>query len=307
MVTLILLLLVMWLALVGLLVVWTVFFQGYIYTEPVQGIVWRGPVAGSVVGLFLAIWVLCDYKWPERYRTLLDFNSQVDLPPYPEFRIVNQEGNEEVFKQAKNEKGRLIYRQDGRLDGREPPTRPQKVIVTENGADVIFEPDRDPKTNQFKVATGLSLYYRDKKGRKMKEGELGEITESRAGNFLANLLINFLHLLVWFVVLWLLLEYRMWHALGMALVAWVALTLFVLPPTLNMAEAIAQQARPAEFAFGPFWSAAVLCSAALQKGPKANSAYHFTTPPPQSGLANWAFHVCQVFSSSLTFSACLSV
>lgn len=240
MVTLILLLLVMWLALVGLLVAWTVFFQGYIYTEPVQGIVWRGPVAGSVVGLFLAGWVLCDYKWPDRYRTLLEFHSQVDLPAYPEFRIINQEGKEEVYKQARNEKGQLIYRQDGRLDGPQPPTRPQKVIVTENGADVVFEPDRDAK-GQFRTATGLSLYYRDKKGRTMKEGELGQITESRPGIFLANLLVNFLHLVVWFAVLWLLLEYRMWHALGMALVAWVALTLFVLPPTLNMAETIAQQ------------------------------------------------------------------
>ncbi len=109
---------------------------------------------------------------------------------------------------------------------------------------MIFKPDLDPKKKTFKTATGLSLKYHDSKGRTMTEGDFGRITVYRAGNLVMNLLLNFLHLGLWFAVLWLVLEFRFWHALGMALVAWVALTLFVLPPTLNKAEEIAAKQAP---------------------------------------------------------------
>src|SRR5207248_9230520 len=47
--TLILILLLTWAVLMAFLVGFTVWFQGYIYTEPTTGILWRGPAAGTAV------------------------------------------------------------------------------------------------------------------------------------------------------------------------------------------------------------------------------------------------------------------
>jgi len=237
--TLIVMLLLVWLGLMALLAAWTVFFQGYIYTEPVEGIIWRAPAAGSAVALFLMIWVVCDYRAPGQYQALQDFSPRIDLPSYKEFRIINPDGMEEVYKEAKNEKGKLIYKNE--KTGREAPARPQQVIVKENDEDVTFEPDRDAK-EQFKAQKGRSLYYHDKKGRSMVEGQIGQLMpEFRLGNLVLNLVLNFLHLAIWFAMLWLVLQYRMWHALGLALVAWIALTLVLLPPVLSKAEEVARQ------------------------------------------------------------------
>ena len=249
--TLILILLITWLGLMALLTVWTIFFQGYIYTGPVQGALWRGPAAGSAVTLFLLVWVLIDYNAPRRYHTLFDFEFQQSRQEFKEFRTVDQDGKEELFKQVSQEKGRPVYRLNGRLDGDKPKLRPQQVIVKENGEDVIFKPDKDKK-DQFKTeavsrfsSSKLPLYYRDNKKRFMVEGEFGEALGSYSmGNLILNLLLNFLHVVVWFAALWLLLEYRIWHAVGFAVVAWIAVTLFLLPPILSRAEDVADKRTP---------------------------------------------------------------
>jgi hypothetical protein len=53
----------------------------------------------------------------------------------------------------------------------------------------------------------------------------------------ANLLLNFLHLGVWFACLWLLLRFQWGHALGFAVVLWLALTLTILPMLFTKTEA----------------------------------------------------------------------
>lgn len=242
MLTLIFILVVIWLGLMGLLAAWSIFLQGYIYTSPTEGILWRAPVAGTVVTLYLALWVFLDYRAPGQYREVQGFSSREDKI-YPEIRILNQEEKEEVYKRTKNQRGQEVYKKDGKFDGRDLPSRPMQVIITENGEEVIFEPERDAR-GQFKVQTGQPLQYKDKKGRVMVEGDLGRISEFRTGNMLLNLLLNFLHLVVWVAVFWLVLQFRFFHALGLALVFWVALTLFLLPPTLGKAEEVAQQRAP---------------------------------------------------------------
>ena len=246
---LILILLGIWVFLIGLLALGTLGLQGYIYTQAVQGIEWRASVAGSALALFLTIWVICDYQSPTNYQTLFQFNLRIDVPPYKEFRIITQEGKEELFKQAKNEKGILIYRQDGRPDGRLPPSRPQKVIVKDDNQDVIFEPDRDPK-GRFKTEAFDSLYYRDKNGRVMKESELGQATIFRWGNLLANLVLNGIYFVLWFVVLWLVLEFSSGYALVLAIACWLISILFLLPPVLSKVEEVASQRTPVKVALG---------------------------------------------------------
>ena len=53
---------------------------------------------------------------------------------------------------------------------------------------------------------------------------------------LMTFLLNFLHLGVWFVCLWLLLRFQWSHALGLAIVFCLAMTLVVLPMLFTRTE-----------------------------------------------------------------------
>src|SRR5262249_16234988 len=45
----------------------SLFFQGYLYSEPAAGLHWRALAAGAVLTLFLAFWCFLDYRQPGRY------------------------------------------------------------------------------------------------------------------------------------------------------------------------------------------------------------------------------------------------
>jgi hypothetical protein len=167
----------------------------------------------------------------------------VDLPPYKEFRIVTPDGKEELYKQAKDAVGKVIYKKDGKIDGAQPPSRPLRVVVNEDNQDVAFEPNRDDK-GHFRIEPGRSLEYRDSKGRVMEAGRLGWVSTYRTTNLVANLLLNTVHFALWFVVLWLVLEYRWEHAFGLAIVFYLAAMLFLLPPMLSKAEEVASPGIP---------------------------------------------------------------
>jgi hypothetical protein len=72
-------------------------------------------------------------------------------------------------------------------------------------------------------------------------GPDGQPTKSLWGRWLLNLLLNFTHLALWFVCLWLLLRFQWSHALGLAFVLWLTLTLTVLPMLLSRAGSVAQE------------------------------------------------------------------
>src|SRR5215469_15735149 len=78
--SLVVVLLVVFAVLSLLLAAWTLFFQGYIYSEPVEAIYWRAPAAGAALTLFLLIWMVLDYRSIEtpqdegRYRSF-DFST----------------------------------------------------------------------------------------------------------------------------------------------------------------------------------------------------------------------------------------
>src|SRR5437879_3719848 len=58
----VLLLLLMWFVLLGFLSAWTLFFQGYLYTEPTGGLFWRAPAAATILTIILALWITVDYR-----------------------------------------------------------------------------------------------------------------------------------------------------------------------------------------------------------------------------------------------------
>src|SRR5262249_42322668 len=152
------------------------------------------------------------------------FSDKETLPPFKELVAV-VEGKEQVFKLGRDSYGRLEYRRGNRV----MPSRPEKIIAVEDDQRVTFLPDPDA-ARKFVVEPGRGLRYRDDKGRWMEEGFSWQVDISHPGWRLGNLALNFFHLVLWFLCLWLLLQFQWSHALGQAFGFWLLTMLFVLPP-----------------------------------------------------------------------------
>src|SRR5947207_8587629 len=53
-----LLLLLLFVVVSGFFAAWSLWFQGYLYSEPAPVLPWRAPAAGAAVAAFVALWVV---------------------------------------------------------------------------------------------------------------------------------------------------------------------------------------------------------------------------------------------------------
>jgi hypothetical protein len=223
------------------LILWTgtLALQGLLYSEPVANLRWRAPAAAGAMTLFLILWALLDY-------TTLDLN-QIDLPfdtifrfnatevyQAREFRSVKDSG-ETLFKRHGSD-----YQDDNGNRWRRSDTDGiVKAIIVKDprGEERRFEPNltRDGK---FKPNSEQFPGYFPTKGRGAML-QLGQVSVFRWGLFLANLLLNALHLGAWFACIWLLLRFQWPHALGAAVVLWLGATLIVVPMLLAKTQKVA--------------------------------------------------------------------
>src|SRR5438132_1527757 len=86
---LVLLLVVLGLSLAVLLWAGTLWFQGYIYSEPVAQIYWRAPAAALALTLFMAVWCFLDYRSPGDYPGQIQFSTG-DEKTLPELWALRQ-------------------------------------------------------------------------------------------------------------------------------------------------------------------------------------------------------------------------
>jgi hypothetical protein len=260
-----LLMLLLWLVLIGFLAVATIWFQGYIYTEPVTQIYWRAPAAGSALALFLVLWVTVDYRAVKNntdaqfpygpIQELAPALNKADSESFPALWAPNERGPVEVEYKSKQgavlkskvmeyklnhvadaRKGHVEYRH-----GEDPiPSSPPLLFVEENGEKILFQPDTDDK-GHFKRESGQPLLYRDNKGRVLTEGPMFERkTGFPFGRFLLGVFLNALFPVIWFVCLWLLLRFQLLHAVGLAVVLAAVMLLFIVQPLMSRAEAVAR-------------------------------------------------------------------
>jgi hypothetical protein len=235
-------------ALTALLWVGALFLQGLFYTEPPADLHWRSPAAAAVVGLFFTFWCYLAYANPNeaatasgrvgpKYDTLFRFSPLEDTQ-FAELWVVRGEDtpkNRTHYNLSRDDQGHSVYLDDRR---KQPPGHSDEIIVMENGQEVHFKAEREttgPNKGKLLVQKGQSLRYLDDRGRVMSEDHVGHVATTRWGRLMGCLALNALQLVVWFLALWLLLRFQWLHALGLAVVLWLVMTVIVLPMMLDPA------------------------------------------------------------------------
>jgi hypothetical protein len=234
---LILTVILVWVVLMVFLGAGTLWFQGYIYSEPAADLYWRAPAAGTVMALVVLLWCYLDYGSPGRYPALFDF-SYKEEKEFPELWAV-KDGKTTRYEARKSATGGTEYRDANKM---QLPSHRDAIIVKEDGQEVRFEPQRNEK-GQYKTTPGQSFRYleKDGRGREMSEDAMGRVSEIQWGLLIGNIFLNLIHFLAWFVCLWLLLRFQWSHALGLAFIFWLMMTLVILPMLLTRVETVSRQ------------------------------------------------------------------
>jgi hypothetical protein len=224
------------------------FFQGYFYTEPTEQLSWRAPAAAGVMTLFFAVWCFFEANGTrspgsEENNLVIPFLfSPVETkPPVKELWVLRRGAKQPEVYKLRQSAGSVTglkseqYVQVKPNTGRPwNPDRVEALIVKEDGAEDRFIPQPQQE--------GGNLRFRDDNGWEFTAYERtlsSQPTRFRLSWLLGNLLLNFVHLGLWFVCLWLLLRFQWPHALGLAFVLWLIVSLAALPFLLSVARSLA--------------------------------------------------------------------
>jgi hypothetical protein len=254
---LLLILLLLAVTVAALLLVGTAVIQGYLYSQPVEGILWRSAATGAAIAVFFGVWCWIEARAPGQFETLLDFSPTKTLR-FPQFRSerTGDRGKQEIlYTLGRDSRGRVTYVDpDGRPWQRTSSNGMMTaIIVEEDGEKHRFEAEMTPQ-GTFKVEENRPLRYVEQDGRHrvMTDDAIGELSTTRWGLLIGNFAWNFAHLLVWFLCLWLLMQYHWPHALGLALALWVAFA-FAVWPVLKAQVPVSPRGEPIAVALGRAW------------------------------------------------------
>jgi hypothetical protein len=152
-------------------------------------------------------------------------------------------GKEVLYKVQKDARGRTEYVSGNKHWARSDADGVMQAIIVEDADGQKFRFEAEMNEGKFKAAPGQPVRYVevDGKGRVMTDDYIGRVSIPHHGKDFANLFLNFLHIGVWFACLWLIMRFQWSHALGFALVLWLAVTLTVLPMLLRTTEQAARQ------------------------------------------------------------------
>jgi hypothetical protein len=240
----------------------SLWFQAYIYESPSEGLAWRGPAAGAALAAFLALWCLLDYRTgfvqatvaKVPFDTWWDFTITATYPRQPVKRFwsvkKDQEGKEKVTEYVQHRTGGLgsglqyVDPQNNNLPwSREGSGIVRAVILEEDGQKVRF----NAQLTDGKFKDEPARYVEEGGTRSITEEDVkrGQLTETYPLRLVVYLVLNVLHLGLWFVCLWLLLRYQWTHALGLGVVLFVATSLLVFPLLMSLTkDAVRQKPAP---------------------------------------------------------------
>lgn len=206
--------------------------QGALYENVEPDLNWRAPAAAGVITAFLGAWALFNYSAAEPGQTDLPFDTifnftteKVADRPVPGFTAVGGKTKEEY---RSNDVGKLLpeYRgPDKKLWSAQERIDVDKVLVREGDREVEFKAVVKTGPNNVQYVER----FVEEGGRSYLDAEsFGRIMTPRGGGWFVRVLLNVLHLGVWFGCLWALLRFQWSHALWLALAMWLVMT-FVAP------------------------------------------------------------------------------
>lgn len=240
---------------VGLIVVFWVgaqWAQGYFYDSTVRGLPWRAPAAAGVVSVFLGLWCIIEYSSPGSTDAMHNFSHQEvrDFDSFISVRRSPGKKDEEEIRFERRPAGNAFVFVDaeGNKWSRSSSGAMIAIIIEEGQGDNKtrrrFNADLDDKGNfQTGQARGRdmeALKYREVSGSgTIDERQPGKVIRPRTGRLVGNIVLNLVHLALWWAAIWLLLRFQWSHAAGFAFVAWLAVTLALVPFLLGRARTAA--------------------------------------------------------------------
>jgi hypothetical protein len=216
-----------------LLAAGTLFIQGYLYSEPVGDIFWRAPAAAAALTLFFWFWCFLNYRAADPnakelpYETILTSSATVDFTvPVAEI-WAERSGARTHYRRytIPVTPVKYEYRDDN-----------DKRLTSFQNIDAVIVKEGDPKSPtelRFVPQSDQNRYVEEGGSRYMTLEHFGLINTPKPGRSRAMLIINAVHLLVWFLAVWLLLRFQWSHALGLAILFWLAMTMLIMPQILS--------------------------------------------------------------------------
>jgi hypothetical protein len=244
MLPLILTLLAVAVGLVALFWTGTLLAQGYFYDSPTDGMAWRAPAAAGVLALFLAIWSFIDYRLPRTTDTIFTFSTE-HVESVDRFVSVRKSelGEEQEIPFTRRPLGSNrdeFIDEKGERWARSRSGMMVAIIVEEKKGDEVKRTRFNAEMKDGKFApqrtrgVEQTLRYIEERGsRFMYESQPGKIFSYHKSQFLGNVVLNLIHFVLWFLVLWLLMRFAWPHALGFAFICWLAFTLVLVPFILS--------------------------------------------------------------------------
>jgi hypothetical protein len=213
----------------------SLFLQAYLYNAPADKIYLRALVGGFTIALFLTGWTYMNTRADRenKYGAIHEFKptGTTDVTKFEAIRR-NRNKAETTVPYSKT-LGEKEFRSE--LD--KSPFR----VNTSDYITVAFliKEEGKAEATRFDAALESELLYdsklekktfREKGGpRYIEEDGIGQIVAPSGGVIFLALLINLLHLVVWFVVFWFVMKFTWPHGLGLAMVLGVVITLIAMP------------------------------------------------------------------------------
>jgi hypothetical protein len=216
------------------------FAQSYIFTTPTEGMVWRAPTAAAIMTLFFTIWCGLVTSNPDAkpgdipLTTAFNFHLRSSMFKEPVKEIwAYLHDNPTPIRYVKRQRVEF----GGPKDFYQNAADPTKTF-TPVGVDAVEIETASGKKEKFiQVKEDDQSWFRSDEGWRLEyDREIsGNPTRANWGLLFANLLLNFVHLALWFVCLWLILRFSVgWSAL-FAAILWGLMTIAVLPMLLDQA------------------------------------------------------------------------
>jgi hypothetical protein len=206
----------------------SLFIQGYFYEGPTPDLYWRAPAAAAAVTLFLAFFCLLAKKYD--VNTLFSFTSGSEQPFDSFYSIRN--GKETHYVKDKR-KGMFVDDQGKPWRWNDSEGVVDTIVVVEGDQRLIFKADLASGGKPKDAGKPVQFLEESGTGRYIASDELGIIAKTQGGRTFMMVFINLVHFVVWFLAIWLLLEYQWPHAFLLALPFWAATTLLVLPGMID--------------------------------------------------------------------------